>query len=91
MADCETASGNSVTEDDEIVTGAELRQWLRISAPTQWRWTKSGRLPTPFRLHPHGPNLYRKREIRALIDSAPTVEIYQDYDDLSNKKQMRDV
>jgi len=37
-----------------------------IPAGTQWRWTKLGRLPTPFRLHPHGQNLYRKREIRAL-------------------------
>ena len=66
-----------VTEDEEIITGPEVDCWLRISPTTRWRYTKLGRLPTPFRLHPHGQNLYRKREIRAIIDSAQTVEIYE--------------
>ena len=80
-----------VTEDEEIITGPEVDNWLRISPTTRWRWTKLGRLPTPFRLHPHGQNLYRKREIKALIDAAPAVEIYRNRGDLSNKKQLRDV
>ena len=63
--------------DDEIITGPEVDSLLRISPSTRWRWTKLGRLPKPFRLHPHGQNLYRKREIRALIDSAPAVETYR--------------
>ena len=78
-------------EDEEIITGPEVDNWLRISPTTRWRWTKLGRLPTPFRLHPHGQNLYRKREIKALIDAAPAVEIYRNRGDLSNKKQSRDV
>jgi len=82
---------SQVTEDEEIITGPEVDCWLRISPTTRWRWTKLGRLPTPFRLHPRGQNLYRKREIRALIDSAQTVEIYQKCDDQLNQEQSRDV
>ena len=66
-----------VTEDEEIITGPEVDNWLWISPTTRWRWTKSGKLPTPFRLYPNGPNLYRKQQIKTLIDSAPIVEIYQ--------------
>ena len=81
----------AVAEDEEIITGPEVDNWLRISPTTRWRWTKAGRLPTPFRLHPHGQNLYRKREIRALVDSAQSVEIYRDGGDQPNTKQLRDV
>ena len=79
-----------VTEEEELVTGPELDCWLRISPTTRWRWTKAGRLPVPFRLHPHGPNLYRKRAIRELIDSAPVVDIYQASAISPIKKQLRD-
>ena len=82
---------SQVTEDEEIITGPEVDCWLRISPTTRWRWTKDGRLPAPFRLHPHGQNLYRKRKIRALIDSAPTVEIYRNSGDKQNKDKPRDV
>ena len=77
MAEFHETSSSSVTEEEEIVTGAEVDRWLKISSTTRWRWTKLGRLPAPFRLHPHGQNLYRKRKIRALIDSAQTVEVYR--------------
>ena len=82
---------SQVTEDDEIISGPEVDCWLRISPTTRWRWTKLGRLPTPFRLHPHGQNLYRKCEIRALIDSAPIVEIYGNCGNQSNEEKSRDV
>ena len=88
MAECNETSSSPVAEDEELVTGPELDRWLRISPTTRWRWTKLGRLPTPFRLHPHGPNLYRKRQIKALIDSATTVEIYRDRGDHPSKKQL---
>lgn len=77
MAEHEETSSTPVAEDEEIVTGAEVGRWLKISSTTRWRWTKSGKLPTPFRLHPNGPNLYRKTQIKALIDSAQIVEIYR--------------
>lgn len=82
----EVGDANPSTEDDEIVTGPEVDRWLRITPTTRWRWTKLGRLPKPFRLHPHGQNLYRKCEIRALVDAAPAVEIYRDSGDLPNGK-----
>jgi len=74
-----------VADDDEIITGPEVDKWLKISPTTRWRYTKGGRLPKPFRLHPHGPNLYRKREIQALIDAAPAVETYRNGGDRSEK------
>ena len=77
MAECSESTVGTFPEDEEIITGPEVDNWLRISPTTRWRWTKIGRLPTPFRLHPHGQNLYRKRDIKALIDAAPTVEIYR--------------
>lgn len=86
MAECSESVVSTVTEDEEIITGPEVDCWLRISPTTRWRYTRDGRLPTPFRLHPHGQNLYRKREIRALIDSAPSVEIYQASNDQLHKK-----
>jgi len=91
MTECSEPLVSTVTEDEEIVTGAEVDRWLRISPTTRWRWTKLGRLPRPFRLHPHGQNLYRKREIRALIDSAPIVEIYENCGDQPNEEKSRDV
>jgi predicted DNA-binding transcriptional regulator AlpA len=60
---------NQVT-DDEFITGPEVDNWLKISPSTRWRYTRDGRLPKPFRLHPHGPNLYQKRAIRARIKAA---------------------
>ena len=91
MAECSDSTVSTVTEDEEIITGPEVDSWLRISPTTRWRWTKLGRLPTPFRLHPHGQNLYRKREIRALIDSAQTVEIYDKYASQLDNERVSDV
>lgn len=67
----------SVSEDEELITGPEVDKWLRISPVTRWRWIKSGKLPIPFRLHPTGPNIFKKKEIKAIVDSAPPVDIYQ--------------
>ena len=91
MAECSEPLVSTVTEDEEIVTGTEVDRWLKISPTTRWRWTKLGRLPAPFRLHPHGQNLYRKHEISALIDSAQTVEIYRKCDGQLNDEQLHDV
>ena len=41
-----------INEDEEVVTGPELDNWLRISSVTRWRWTRSGILPPPRKLHP---------------------------------------
>ena len=71
------ASFASVSEDEELITGPEVDKWLRISPVTRWRWIKSGKLPIPVRLHPTGPNIFKKQQIKEIIDSAPFVEIYQ--------------
>ena len=71
------ASFASVSEDEELITGPEVDKWLRISSVTRWRWIKSGKLPIPFRLHPAGPNIFKKRKIKEIVDSAPHVDIYQ--------------
>ena len=67
----------TVSEDEELITGPEVDKWLRISPVTRWRWIKSGKLPIPVRLHPTGPNIFKKKQIKAIVDSAPPVEIYQ--------------
>ena len=67
----------TVSEDEELITGPQVDKWLQISPVTRWRWIKSGKLPIPFRLHPTGPNIFKKQQIKKIIDSAPLVEIYQ--------------
>lgn len=67
----------SVSEDEELITGPEVDKWLRISPVTRWRWIKSGKLPIPFRLHATGPNIFKKKQIKAIVDSAQSVDIYQ--------------
>ena len=70
----------SVSEDEELITGPEVDRWLRISPVTRWRWIKSGKLPIPFRLHPSGPNIFKKMQIKAIVESARPVDIYQNRD-----------
>ena len=60
----------SISEDEELITGPEVDKWLRISPVTRWRWIKSGKLPIPFRLHPTGPNIFKKKQIKAIMDRA---------------------
>ncbi len=70
----------TVSEDEELITGPEVDKWLRISPVTRWRWIKSGKLPIPVRLHPTGPNIFRKKQIKAIVDSAQPIDIYQNDD-----------
>lgn len=58
---------NEETEQDELLTSAEVCKEFRTSRPTLWRWTKSGLL------HPAKigtKNVYRRGEIQKLIGSA---------------------
>lgn len=55
---------NEETEQDELLTSAEVCKEFRTSRPTLWRWTKSGLL------HPAKigtKNVYRRSEIQKLI------------------------
>ena len=66
----EQAKGQALdknTPKDEMLTSDEVCKEFRISRPTLWRWTRSGRL------HPAKigtKNLYCRREIQNLIGGA---------------------
>jgi predicted DNA-binding transcriptional regulator AlpA len=66
-----------ITEDEELLTGPEVDKWLRISAVTRWRWTRNGLLPPPRKLHPGGPNIYFKKQIKRIVDSALVADAYR--------------
>ena len=85
MNDSTEACFASVSEDEELITGPEVDRWLRISPVTRWRWIKSGLLPIPVRLHPTGPNIFKKKQIKAIVDSARPVEIYQNGDQAADE------
>jgi predicted DNA-binding transcriptional regulator AlpA len=55
--------------DAAIVRVPTVMELFGISAPTVWRWTKSGQLPQPVRVM--GVTGWRVGDLRVLLSSLP--------------------
>jgi predicted DNA-binding transcriptional regulator AlpA len=56
--------------DSAIVRVPTVMELFGISAPTVWRWTKSGQLPQPVRVM--GVTGWRVSDLRAMLSSLTT-------------------